>query len=249
MLPVASIPGVLRACRQHLQSCSQGRAGRYTGLLHHSLRLLPTTQGRSWSPPIGIQRDTLPLGCLPAPLGTRNPLCSKQIILGLGKGRRGIAGQRKRLTWCHTENILASGTAAPEDCSSGPSTHQAESSCGIVQLMQTRQFISSHRWEHTVLQPWHEQQWDIHFKMWLAMCHELAAPLKHPYQARKRADIPLHKVAMHVALQGVHGPHRRTSMQDTYTAWRNRSCQTVMAGVIFPHAANENPDWEQWRDT
>jgi len=38
------------------------------------------------------------LGCLPALLGTQNVLCSKQIILGVGKGRRGIAGQRKRLT-------------------------------------------------------------------------------------------------------------------------------------------------------
>lgn len=94
MLLVVFTTGVLRARQQHLWSCSHGR-------------FLPTPWRRSWSSLVTVWRDLLPLGCLPVPLGTWDVLCSKQIILGLGKGRRGISGQRKRLTWCHTGGYLS----------------------------------------------------------------------------------------------------------------------------------------------
>lgn len=151
MLSVVLITGV--------PSCSHGRASRYTRWLQDTLWPLPTYWGRSWSPPISLWRDTLPLGCLPATLASQNVLCSIQIILG--NGRR--------------ETVPISG--------------------------------------------------------------------------QKESRYSLREVVVHMALQGVQGPHRRTIMQDTYAVPRNRACQLVMAGVIFPLATNENPDLEQWRDT
>lgn len=131
MLSVVSSVGVLRAHGQLLQSSSHGRSGRYLGLLQHSLRLFPAPWCRFWSSLSGIQRNMPPLCSLPEPLSTQNMHCSKQIILGLGMGRRGITGQRKRISWCHTREYLSVWQGCTEDCNSGPSTHGAESSCGM----------------------------------------------------------------------------------------------------------------------
>lgn len=77
------------------------------------------------------------------------------------------------------------------------------------------------------------------------MCQKLAAPLKHPYQAIKRAAIPLCSVKMPTALQGVCEPHKGDfHARHTYST-RNKACQILMASVIFPKAASESPDLEQ----